>query len=82
MAVESDSVQPDLRKEVIRMMSLAAARLAGLGATVNSVSLGSQQVHVHFSYLKCHIYACVMFYPLTVRRKEKEKGLNFYQDLV
>ncbi|OXB66157.1 hypothetical protein ASZ78_004016 [Callipepla squamata] len=36
VAVESDSVQPHLRKEVIRMMSLAAARLAALGATVNS----------------------------------------------
>ncbi|XP_031444899.1 beta-Ala-His dipeptidase isoform X1 [Phasianus colchicus] len=44
VAVKSDSVQPDLRKEVIRMMSLAAARLAALGATVNSVSLGSQQL--------------------------------------
>ncbi|XP_065609189.1 beta-Ala-His dipeptidase [Cyrtonyx montezumae] len=44
VAVESDSVQPHLRKEVMRMMSLAAARLAVLGATVNSVSLGSQQL--------------------------------------
>lgn len=69
VAVESDSVQPELRKEVIRMMSLAAARLAALGATVNSVSLGSQQVHVNSLYLKCHICACVMFYPLTVGQK-------------
>ncbi|XP_021243970.1 beta-Ala-His dipeptidase isoform X2 [Numida meleagris] len=40
VAVESDSVQPDLRTEVIRMMSLAAARLAALGATVNSLLNG------------------------------------------
>lgn len=79
--MESDSVQPDLRKEVVRMMSLAAARLAALGATVNSVSLGSQQVHVHSLYLKCRICACVTFYPLIVGQKEKEKGLNFYHGL-
>ncbi|XP_009668438.2 beta-Ala-His dipeptidase isoform X3 [Struthio camelus] len=44
VAVESDSVQPDLRKEVIRMMALAADRLKALGATVNSVNLGSHQL--------------------------------------
>lgn len=44
--MQSDSVQPDLRKEVIRMMVLAADRLAALGATVNSVNLGSHQVLV------------------------------------
>ncbi|XP_032550819.1 beta-Ala-His dipeptidase [Chiroxiphia lanceolata] len=44
VAVESDSVQPDLRKEVVRMMALAADRLAALGATVNSVNLGSHQL--------------------------------------
>ncbi|NWV79635.1 CNDP1 dipeptidase, partial [Dasyornis broadbenti] len=44
VAVESDSVQPHLRKEVIRMMALAADRLAALGATVNLVNLGSHQL--------------------------------------
>ncbi|NXW28855.1 CNDP1 dipeptidase, partial [Phaetusa simplex] len=44
VAVESDSVQPDLRKEVIRMMALAADRLSALGAAVNSVNLGSHQL--------------------------------------
>ncbi|XP_050177205.1 beta-Ala-His dipeptidase isoform X2 [Myiozetetes cayanensis] len=44
VAVESDSVQPDLRKEVVRMMALAADRLAALGATVNLVNLGSHQL--------------------------------------
>ncbi|NXS59337.1 CNDP1 dipeptidase, partial [Brachypteracias leptosomus] len=44
VAVESDSVQPHLRKEVIQMMGLAADRLAALGATVNSVNLGSHQL--------------------------------------
>ncbi|XP_041264042.1 beta-Ala-His dipeptidase [Onychostruthus taczanowskii] len=44
VAVESDSVQPHLRKEVMRMMALAADRLATLGATVNLVNLGSHQL--------------------------------------
>lgn len=44
--MESDSVQPELRKEVIRMMALAADRLAALGASVKSVNLGSHQVLV------------------------------------
>ncbi|KFP88521.1 Beta-Ala-His dipeptidase, partial [Apaloderma vittatum] len=44
VAVESDSVQPHRRKEVIRMMALAADRLAMLGATVNLVNLGSHQL--------------------------------------
>ncbi|NWU70356.1 CNDP1 dipeptidase, partial [Pterocles burchelli] len=44
VAVESNSVQPDLRKEVIRMMALAADRLEVLGATVNLVNLGSHQL--------------------------------------
>ncbi|XP_068049828.1 beta-Ala-His dipeptidase isoform X2 [Anomalospiza imberbis] len=44
VAVESDSVQPHLRKEVMRMMALAADRLATLGATVNLVNLGLQQL--------------------------------------
>jgi len=52
VAVESDSVQPDLRKEVIRMMTLAADRLAALGATVNLVNLGSHQVPLSFLCLK------------------------------
>ncbi|KAM9575392.1 LOW QUALITY PROTEIN: beta-Ala-His dipeptidase-like [Guaruba guarouba] len=46
VAVESDSVQPDLRKEVIRMMALAADRLVALGAIVNLTNLGSHQVLV------------------------------------
>ncbi|NXP30871.1 CNDP1 dipeptidase, partial [Leiothrix lutea] len=44
VAVESDSIQPHLREEVIRMMALAADRLAALGATVNLVNLGSHQL--------------------------------------
>ncbi|KGL83408.1 Beta-Ala-His dipeptidase, partial [Tinamus guttatus] len=44
VAVESDSAQPDLRREVIRMVALAADRLRALGATVNSVNLGSHQL--------------------------------------
>ncbi|KAL9870721.1 beta-Ala-His dipeptidase isoform 2-T9 [Geothlypis trichas] len=44
VAVESDSVQPHLRKEVMHMMTLAADRLATLGATVNLVNLGSHQL--------------------------------------
>ncbi|NXC26941.1 CNDP1 dipeptidase, partial [Campylorhamphus procurvoides] len=44
VAVESDSVQPDLREEVVRMMALAADRLAALGATVHLVNLGSHQL--------------------------------------
>ncbi|KAM6411659.1 beta-Ala-His dipeptidase isoform 2-T2 [Pluvialis apricaria] len=44
VAVESDSVQPDLRKEVMRMMALVADRLSALGATVNLVDLGSHQL--------------------------------------
>uniref|UniRef100_A0A8C7EEH8 Carnosine dipeptidase 1 n=1 Tax=Nothoprocta perdicaria TaxID=30464 RepID=A0A8C7EEH8_NOTPE len=44
VAVESDSVQPDLRREVIRMVTLAADRLRALGATVHSVNLGSHQL--------------------------------------
>ncbi|XP_071305054.1 beta-Ala-His dipeptidase [Agelaius tricolor] len=44
VAVESDSIQPHLRKEVMHMMALAADRLATLGATVNLVNLGSHQL--------------------------------------
>ncbi|NXM70519.1 CNDP1 dipeptidase, partial [Serilophus lunatus] len=44
VAMESDSVQPHLRKEVVRMMALAADRLAALGTTVNLVKLGSHQL--------------------------------------
>ncbi|XP_027506628.1 beta-Ala-His dipeptidase-like [Corapipo altera] len=52
VAVESDSVQPDLRKEVVRMMALAADRLAALGATVNLVNLGSHQaMPVNFRFI-------------------------------
>lgn len=59
VAVESDSVQPHLRKEVMRMMALAADRLAALGATVNLVNMGSQQVLIWFLDLKHHIYTWV-----------------------
>lgn len=55
VAVESDSVQPHLRKEVMQMMALAADRLAALGATVNLVNLGSHQVLLWFLDLKHHI---------------------------
>lgn len=41
MAVESDSVQPNLKEEAIQMVVLAADRLAVLGATVNLVNPGS-----------------------------------------
>lgn len=46
MAVESDSIQPvpRLRQELLRMMTLAADRLRGLGASVDSVDVGSQKV--------------------------------------
>ncbi|XP_008934369.1 PREDICTED: beta-Ala-His dipeptidase [Merops nubicus] len=44
VAVESDSVQPELRREVIRMVALAADRLAALGASVTLVNLGSHQL--------------------------------------
>ncbi|XP_074942259.1 beta-Ala-His dipeptidase [Phalacrocorax aristotelis] len=44
VAVESDSVQPVLRKEVIRMTTLAADKLSALGATVNLVNLGTHQL--------------------------------------
>lgn len=46
VAVESDSVQPlpRLRQELLRMMALAAAELRRLGASVDSVDLGDQQV--------------------------------------
>ena len=46
VAVESDSVQPvlRLRRELLRMMGLAAERLRLLGARVDSVDAGFQQV--------------------------------------
>lgn len=48
VAVESDSVQPAprLRRELLRMVGLAADRLRGLGARVASVDAGFQQVLV------------------------------------
>lgn len=44
--MESDSIQPvpRLRQELLRMMTLAADRLRGLGASVDSVDVGSQKV--------------------------------------
>uniref|UniRef100_A0A8C8TWU5 Carnosine dipeptidase 1 n=2 Tax=Peromyscus maniculatus bairdii TaxID=230844 RepID=A0A8C8TWU5_PERMB len=46
VAIESVSVQPipRLRQEVFRMMTLAADKLQHLGARVDSVDLGSQQM--------------------------------------
>lgn len=46
VAVESDSVQPvpRLRQELLRMMAMAADKLQRLGASVDSVDLGSQQL--------------------------------------
>ncbi|KAB0403282.1 hypothetical protein E2I00_011213, partial [Balaenoptera physalus] len=46
VAVESDSVQPvlRLRRELLRMMGLAAERLRLLGARVDSVDAGFQQL--------------------------------------
>lgn len=46
MAIESDSVQPvpRFRQELFRMMAVAADKLQRLGAEVDSVDLGSQQV--------------------------------------
>uniref|UniRef100_A0A8C9M632 Carnosine dipeptidase 1 n=1 Tax=Panthera tigris altaica TaxID=74533 RepID=A0A8C9M632_PANTA len=46
VAVESDSVQPvpHLRQELVRMMALAADKLRCLGASVDSVDTGFQQL--------------------------------------
>uniref|UniRef100_A0A9L0RVN6 Carnosine dipeptidase 1 n=1 Tax=Equus caballus TaxID=9796 RepID=A0A9L0RVN6_HORSE len=46
VAVESDSIQPvpRLRQELFRMMALAADKLRRLGASVDSVDGGSQQL--------------------------------------
>ncbi|XP_062056300.1 beta-Ala-His dipeptidase [Lepus europaeus] len=46
VAVESDSVQPvpRLRQELLRMMAMAADKLQRLGASVDSMDLGSQQL--------------------------------------
>ncbi|XP_044630815.2 beta-Ala-His dipeptidase isoform X1 [Equus asinus] len=46
VAVESDSIQPvpRLRQELFRMMALAADKLRHLGASVDSVDGGSQQL--------------------------------------
>ncbi|XP_053427844.1 beta-Ala-His dipeptidase isoform X3 [Nycticebus coucang] len=46
VAIESDSVQPlpRFRKELFRMMALAADKLQRLGASVDSVDLGFQQL--------------------------------------
>ncbi|XP_060040585.1 beta-Ala-His dipeptidase isoform X2 [Erinaceus europaeus] len=46
VAVESDSVQPlpRLRQELSRMMGLASERLRNLGASVDAVDLGTQQL--------------------------------------
>lgn len=46
VAIESDSVQPlpHLRRELSRMMTVAADALRGLGASVDLVDAGAQQV--------------------------------------
>ncbi|XP_008072129.1 beta-Ala-His dipeptidase [Carlito syrichta] len=46
VAIESDSVQPvpRLRQELFRMMAVAADTLQRLGATVDSMDMGSQQL--------------------------------------
>ncbi|XP_020657470.3 beta-Ala-His dipeptidase isoform X1 [Pogona vitticeps] len=44
VAVESDSIQPQLRGEVTRMMKIAAARLQDLGAKTTLVDIGVQQL--------------------------------------
>ncbi|XP_012786908.3 beta-Ala-His dipeptidase [Ochotona princeps] len=46
VAVESDSIQPvpRLRQELLRMMTMAADRLQHLGASVQCVDLGSQEL--------------------------------------
>ncbi|XP_004479186.4 beta-Ala-His dipeptidase isoform X1 [Dasypus novemcinctus] len=46
VAVKSDSVQPTpgFRQEIVRMMGLAAEKLSHLGAGVDAVDLGTQQL--------------------------------------
>ncbi|ELK11132.1 Beta-Ala-His dipeptidase [Pteropus alecto] len=46
VAIESDSIQPvpRLRQELLRMMTLAADQLRCLGASVDSVDMGSQKL--------------------------------------
>ncbi|XP_075389317.1 beta-Ala-His dipeptidase [Tenrec ecaudatus] len=46
VAVESDSVQPlpRLRQEICRMMDMSADKLRRLGATVDTVDMGAQQL--------------------------------------
>uniref|UniRef100_A0A8C0JEQ6 Peptidase M20 dimerisation domain-containing protein n=1 Tax=Chelonoidis abingdonii TaxID=106734 RepID=A0A8C0JEQ6_CHEAB len=44
VAVESDSIQPELRQEVTRMVELTADRLRAMGATVELVKLGSHKL--------------------------------------
>lgn len=63
MAVESDSVQPNLKEEAIQMVVLAADRLAVLGTTVNLVNPGSHQLPVPSLYLK----HCICTYGLPIR---------------
>ncbi|XP_066480542.1 beta-Ala-His dipeptidase-like [Tiliqua scincoides] len=43
VAVESDSIQPELRKEIIRMIEKAAKHLEDLGATVKVAEISTQQ---------------------------------------
>lgn len=44
VAVKSDSIQPELRQEVTRMVEIAGDELQDLGATVNLIDVGSEQV--------------------------------------
>lgn len=78
VAVESDSIQPHLRKEVIRMMALAADRLAALGATVNLVNLGSHQVLIWFLDLKHHIYTWVYLLPSELCKRMSWHSVIFW----
>ncbi|XP_053324330.1 beta-Ala-His dipeptidase-like isoform X2 [Spea bombifrons] len=45
LAVPSDSSNPELRGEVIRMMNITADRIRDLGATVELVDMGSEKLH-------------------------------------
>ncbi|KAJ7338626.1 hypothetical protein JRQ81_012528 [Phrynocephalus forsythii] len=44
VAVESDSIQPQLREEITQMVKIAAARLQDLGAKVTLTDIGIQQL--------------------------------------
>lgn len=69
--VESDSVQPlpRLRQELFRMMALAADKLRCLGASVDSVDSGVQQVlHGPLPTTRCHFCVHQPCLPLGIGR--------------